>query len=243
MRPSAHQLHAWPGRSIPCTRARHSSTHHRTLCAVHGLCTSDIAYESALRQYVDYGTPGMVEHVWVEAECPQGTAQVELYWGKLPACVCDFVFVLVTCQGYWNITLWNAEPWNTSLYLHRAQASTICCSLIGLFVYSYINAALREYLPVVTGDFNLVRKFKERYIILRQWQNTWRHHHIFIEINFTLSVKLGHVYLSSWRNLLARVILMLVSRPLWRHHGVAFPKALRVAIDRAVKGVVLQPWG
>jgi hypothetical protein len=26
-----------PGRSIPCT---HSSTHHRTLCAVHGLCTS-----------------------------------------------------------------------------------------------------------------------------------------------------------------------------------------------------------
>jgi hypothetical protein len=32
MRPSPHQLHAGPGRSIPCTRARHSSTHHRTLC-------------------------------------------------------------------------------------------------------------------------------------------------------------------------------------------------------------------
>jgi hypothetical protein len=29
-----------PGRSIPCTRARHSSTRHRTLWAVHGLCTS-----------------------------------------------------------------------------------------------------------------------------------------------------------------------------------------------------------
>jgi hypothetical protein len=35
-----------PGRSIPCTSARHSSTHHRTLCAVHGLCTS--ALEAAL---------------------------------------------------------------------------------------------------------------------------------------------------------------------------------------------------
>jgi hypothetical protein len=43
MRPSLHQLHAVPGRSIPCTRAWHSSTHHRTLCAVHGLCTSGIA--------------------------------------------------------------------------------------------------------------------------------------------------------------------------------------------------------
>jgi hypothetical protein len=31
-----------PGRSIPCTRARDSSTHHRTLCAVHGLCTSGV---------------------------------------------------------------------------------------------------------------------------------------------------------------------------------------------------------
>jgi hypothetical protein len=31
-----------PGRSIPCTRARHSSTHHHTLCAVHGLCTSGV---------------------------------------------------------------------------------------------------------------------------------------------------------------------------------------------------------
>jgi hypothetical protein len=29
-----------PGRSIPCTRAQHSSTHHRTLRAVHGLCIS-----------------------------------------------------------------------------------------------------------------------------------------------------------------------------------------------------------
>jgi hypothetical protein len=42
MRPSPHQLQAGQGRSIPCTRARHSSTHHRILCAVHGLCTSDI---------------------------------------------------------------------------------------------------------------------------------------------------------------------------------------------------------
>jgi hypothetical protein len=40
MRPSPHQLHAGPGLSTPCTRARHSSTDHRTLCAVHGLCTS-----------------------------------------------------------------------------------------------------------------------------------------------------------------------------------------------------------
>jgi hypothetical protein len=31
-RPSLHQLHARPGRSVPCTRARDSSTHHRTLC-------------------------------------------------------------------------------------------------------------------------------------------------------------------------------------------------------------------
>jgi hypothetical protein len=30
-----------PGRAVP-SRARHSSTHHRTLCAVHGLCTSDL---------------------------------------------------------------------------------------------------------------------------------------------------------------------------------------------------------
>jgi hypothetical protein len=29
------------GRDVP-SRARHSSTHHRTLCAVHGLCTSVI---------------------------------------------------------------------------------------------------------------------------------------------------------------------------------------------------------
>jgi hypothetical protein len=36
------QLHGGPGPSIPCTRARHSRTHHRTLCAVHGLCTSDL---------------------------------------------------------------------------------------------------------------------------------------------------------------------------------------------------------
>jgi hypothetical protein len=40
--PSPHQLHAGPCRSILCTRARHSSTHDRTLCAVHGFCTSDI---------------------------------------------------------------------------------------------------------------------------------------------------------------------------------------------------------
>jgi hypothetical protein len=40
MRLAPHQLHAGPGSSIPCTRARHSSTHHRTLYAVHGLCTS-----------------------------------------------------------------------------------------------------------------------------------------------------------------------------------------------------------
>jgi hypothetical protein len=34
MRLSPHQLHAGPGRSIPCTCAQHSSTHHRTLrCA------------------------------------------------------------------------------------------------------------------------------------------------------------------------------------------------------------------
>jgi hypothetical protein len=38
--PSPHQLHPRPGPSIPCTHARHSSTHHRTLCAVQGLCTS-----------------------------------------------------------------------------------------------------------------------------------------------------------------------------------------------------------
>jgi hypothetical protein len=31
-----------PGRSIPCTRARHGSTHHRTLCTAHGLYTSVI---------------------------------------------------------------------------------------------------------------------------------------------------------------------------------------------------------
>jgi hypothetical protein len=31
-----------PGRSIPCTRTRHSSIHHRTLCSVHGLCTSGL---------------------------------------------------------------------------------------------------------------------------------------------------------------------------------------------------------
>jgi hypothetical protein len=31
-----------PGRCIPFTRARHSSTYHRTLCAVHGLCTSAV---------------------------------------------------------------------------------------------------------------------------------------------------------------------------------------------------------
>jgi hypothetical protein len=29
------------GRAVP-SRARHSSTHHRTLCSVHGLCTSDL---------------------------------------------------------------------------------------------------------------------------------------------------------------------------------------------------------
>jgi hypothetical protein len=33
-----------PGRYIPCTRARHSSTHNRTLCPVHGLCTSALEY-------------------------------------------------------------------------------------------------------------------------------------------------------------------------------------------------------
>jgi hypothetical protein len=35
-----------PGLSNPCTRARHSTTHHRTLCAVHSLCISALCNDA-----------------------------------------------------------------------------------------------------------------------------------------------------------------------------------------------------